>query len=186
MGETKDKRDFIRPEMRAALLTNRQGKLTSAQWREVVSEPLVPILLLMLPGILILRSALVTLLVGGLWIIGAAAVVGIGLMLALRARRYARVALEFAVLRAADPQRPSWMWWRPQVFLDSNGEPLRFHRSLAPPTGIQPGREYLVYYFTEASGKTLLSLGAVDHPDADHWRPSSHFEGRRQRRMSQG
>lgn len=185
MSEAKDKRDFIRPEMRAALLTNRQGKLTSAQWREVVSEPLVTLLLLMVPGILILRSALVTLFVGGLWIIGAAALVGIGLMLALRARRYARVALDFAVLRAADERRPVWMWWRPHVFMHSNGEALRFRRSLAPSAGIQPGREYLVYYFTEASGKTLLSLGAVDHPDADHWRPSSYFEGRRQRRMSQ-
>lgn len=184
MGEAKDKREFIRPEMRAALLTNRQGKLTSAQWREVVSEPVVTVLLLLVPAILILRSALVTLFVGGLWIIGAAVVVGIGLMLALRARRYARVALEFAVLRAADERRPFWMWWRPYVFVDSNGEVLRFQRSLAPSEGIQRGKEYLVYYFTESSGKTLLSLGAADHPDADHWRPSGHFENRRQRRVS--
>lgn len=169
--------------MREWLLVNRMGKLHSAQWRELVTEPLVPLLLLMVPGIMLLRSFLLTLFVGGLWMVGLGLLLGLGIMLFLRARRYARLPIYVATLRAAKPAPPVWMFWKTWEFADETGNRLDFYKSLSPDNQtVEVGKTYLVYYLREADRNILLSLAAVDHPDSSRWQPTSQFNDRLKRR----
>lgn len=176
---------IVSPTLRAWLLVNRTGKLHAAQWRELVTEPLVPLLLLMVPGIILLRSFLLTLFVGGLWMIGAGVLLGLGMMLFLRARRYARLPVQVATLRPTKHAPPVWMFWKAWEFTDESGKNLSFYKSLSPdnPT-VEVGKAYLVYYLREAERNILLSLVAADHPDVDKWQPTTQFSDRLKRRAT--
>src|SRR5262245_47026162 len=112
------KRDDVTSEMRERLLANRHGKLTSSQWWDMITEPLVMVLLLLAPGIIILRFTLVSLFIGGFWMVGLALIVGLVAMLVWRARRYARMAVQFATLYAGSEWRPKWMFWRAWILND--------------------------------------------------------------------
>jgi len=162
--------------MRERLLANRQGKLHSEQWREVVMEPLVTIMLLMVPAIILLRSFLLTLFVGGLWMVGVGALLIAGFMLFMRARRYARVRVHFGVFRAPDKLPSKWLFWKPIIFTAPDGTLLPFKHSLAADKKLQTNQEYLVYYFKSAEGCTLLSFAPTDHLESASWSPSKDYE----------
>ena len=51
-------RERVSSQMRSRLLTNRHGKLTSAQWKDMVTEPLGVMLLLLAPANIILGPRL--------------------------------------------------------------------------------------------------------------------------------
>jgi hypothetical protein len=175
--------DSVTREMRERLLANRHGKLTSSQWSDMVTEPLVMLLLVLAPGIVVLRYALVEMLIGGFWIIGTAVLLGLGIMLAVRARRYARMAIQFTTLYGGNESRPMWMFWKAWVLYDEAGKPVRFPKSLAPSIRIRAGQAYLVYYLNDGGSLVLLSIAPADHPDADIWKPSGVFNERLARRL---
>ena len=162
----------VSPQMRQRLQANRRGKLHNEQWREVVMEPLVTVLLLMVPAIMLLRSFLLNLFIGGFWMIGVGAIVAAGIMLLLRARRYARIPVHFGVFRSPEKPPSKWLFWKPIVFATSDGTLLSFKHSLAPDKRFQANQEYLVYYLKSTEGHTLLSFAPSDHLESDAWRPS--------------
>lgn len=174
-----DKRggNSVNEYMRARLLTNRHGKLTSDQWKDMVTEPLATLGLLLLPAVVILGPRLGAFIWGGFVLVSLGALIVLGAMLALRARRYARAPVHFAVLRAGNSP-PFWAFWRPLVFHTETGAEQRFGKRLAPYTRLQRNREYLVYFLREDAADVLLSLAPVDHPDAALWQPSAYFQDR--------
>jgi hypothetical protein len=166
----------VSPQMRDRLLANRRGKLHNEQWREVVLEPLTTVLLLMVPTIILLRSFLLTLFVGGLWMIGVGVVLVAGMMLLMRARRYARVPVYFGVFRAPDKLPSKWSFWKPIILTALDGTVLPFKHSLAPDKRFQANQEYIVYYLKSVDGNTLLSFAPTDHLESDTWRPSKDYK----------
>lgn len=179
----KTKRDPIIPEMRQRLSINRDGILSSQQWRDIVMEPLTPVLLMMIPAIFVLGPRLSLLLVRG-WFIALVAVGVLVLMLILRARRYARRPVFHAVLQAADTNPPGFMFWRPTVLVDASGKELKFSRWLSPRLALQQGVDYLVYYLEEPDSLVILSIVPVEHPDADLWQPTETFHRRFSQRQT--
>lgn len=165
--------------MRARLLSNRDGRLTPGQWRDMVTEPLVMLLLLLVPGIMIVGPRLF---IGAGWLIGLGGLAALAVVLLLRAQRYARLPVHYAVLSAADEFRPFWMFWKAQTFYTEAQKPLRFHKSLAPYLPLRGGERYLVYYLKDAGTNVLLSLAPADHVEASQWQPSPLFEARFKRR----
>ncbi len=159
--------------MRERLLANRLGKLHNEQRREVVMEPVVTVMLLMVPVIILLRSFLITLFWGGLWMIGVGALLVGVFMLFMRSRRYSRVQLHFGVFRAPEKLPSTWLFWKPIILTDAYGVLTSFKHSLAPDKRIQANQEYMVYYLKEAKGNTLLSFAPTDHLENASWRPSN-------------
>jgi hypothetical protein len=167
----KRKRDQVTEPMRNRLMANRDGRMYRDQWLDIVTDPLVTLLLLLAPALLVLVLLLVML---------ALLVVPV----AFRARHYARAPVHFEVLYGDANPRPPWMFWRPQVFYTGDGQPVRFGRRLAPFMFVRPEQAYLVYYLRDTSGNVLLSLAPADHPDAERWQPSKFFESRFTRRTA--
>jgi hypothetical protein len=169
--------------MRARLLTNRDGRLTPSQWRDMVTEPLVTLLLLLVPGMMVVGPRLFF---GAGWIIGLGGLGALAVVLLLRAQRYARLPVHYAVLSAGDEFRPFWMFWKAQTFYTESEKPLHFHKSLAPYMPLRSGERYLVYYLKDAETNVLLSIAPADHEDAAQWQPSSLYEARLKRRTRAG
>jgi hypothetical protein len=177
----KPKRDIVTPEMRARLLVNREGKLTSDQWKSIVTEPLATLLVLMIPGVFILGPRLAYFLVGGLWIVAVMVIVAVVAVLAARAARYARLPLHFGTFYAGDVP-PLWMFWKPDLLYTEADKPVRFGKRLAPNLRLQPGQSYLVYYLKDTGNNVLLSIAPADHVEADRWKPTPAFQARFSRR----
>jgi hypothetical protein len=159
------------------LLTNRQGKLTSDQWKNMVMEPVVALLVLLLPGVFILGPRLVV--IGrAMWMFALLLVVFVIVPVIWRAYRYARIPIRFDVLYLADSATPIWKFWQPPVMRTKAGELRSFTRRLAPNSPLNRSQPYLVYYFEDAGKYVLLSVAPANHPDADKWRPGTSFESR--------
>ncbi|GIL11722.1 MAG: hypothetical protein BroJett038_04420 [Chloroflexota bacterium] len=174
--------DSVNEHMRARLLVNRHGKLTTDQWKDMVTEPLTVIGLLLLPGILILGPRLGAFIWGGFALLTLLALAALAVLFIGRGRRYARAPVHFAVLQAGGGFQPFWAFWKPVVLHDISGEAVRFGKRLTPYTRLQPHRDYLVYYLKDRDTNVLLSLAPADHPDADLWQPSETFQNRFARR----
>lgn len=171
---------MVSKEMRSRLLMNRHGKLTSDQWKDMVTDPIVKLLLLLVPIILFFGPFAARLTFRAWWIILIALILVLGLPLILRARRYARAPLQFAQLYSGSSPLSPWMFWRPYTFFTAAGEPLRFGKRLAPFTLLKPDHLYLVYYLEDPGDRVLLSLAPAD--EAAEWQPSEHFYARQARR----
>ncbi|MBZ0283957.1 MAG: hypothetical protein K8L97_24675 [Anaerolineae bacterium] len=178
----KPKRDVVTPDMQKRLLINRDGKLTPGQWRDMITEPLVTLLLLMTPGIMVLGPRLGAMFFGGFTLIALLALVGLAVTVIFRAQRYARLPVHFEVFYAGNEFRPFWLFWRPQILYTRADKPMRFAKSLAPYLPLEPGQPYLVYYLKDTAANVLLSIAPADHPEAAKWQPSASFEGRYKRR----
>jgi hypothetical protein len=163
--------------MRDRLCTNRHGRLTTDQWKEIVTEPLV-LLLLALPVLLLVLGPRLAFLVGRGWLIGLGLVLLFGLVTVLRAVRYARAPVQVATLCAQDAGLWRPVLWKPVVLYRETGEGVRFAKRLAPTIHLRPDQRYLVYYLKEGSSHVLLSMAPADHPDAAQWQPSELFETR--------
>ncbi|MDX1994237.1 MAG: hypothetical protein SF029_17760 [bacterium] len=181
---TKLPRDTVVPEMRERLLTNRTGKLTPAQWVDVVMQPVITLLVLMIPATVVLWTRLALLLRPGLLVLGIITAVLLVTLVA-RAVRYARTPVHYTTLEAKAGSAPFWMFWKPVRLYDETGNALIFRKRLSPRPIITPGRRYQVYYLKEAGENILLSLGPTDHPDAAQWEPDRFFQTRHKRRTQQ-
>jgi hypothetical protein len=166
----------VSPQMRERLLANRHGKLHSEQRREAVMEPVVTVMLLMVPAIILLRRFLLTLFVGSFWMLGVGALLIGGFMLFMRSRRYARIPVHFGIFRASEKVPSTLMFWKPLSLMTTDGKRMPFKHSLAPDKSIQAGQEYLVYYLTSNGGHTLLSFAPTDHLESALWKPAKDFK----------
>jgi hypothetical protein len=173
----KPKKDAVSKEMRARLLANRNGRLTVQQYKDIITAPLATLLVLLAPLIVILGARLAVF-ARGLWIVLLIGIIGLLLTLLLRARRYARLPVHFAVLNAGEQPRAFWPLWKSQVMYTQAGEAVSFGSRLAPNLPLRPHADYLVYYLEDTGGRILLSLAPADHPDADQWQPTGVFDTR--------
>jgi hypothetical protein len=178
----KRKADIVTDKMRARLMQNRDGRIATDQWLDLITEPMVILLLLVAPAAVILGPnfflfplslelpflILIILLVFGIPIL-------------FRARRYARAPIHFDVLYAEDHPRAALIFWKPQTFITEDGKAVRFYKRLAPFMVFRPAHPYLVYYLEDPGGYILLSVAPADHADADQWRPTKFFERRKAR-----
>lgn len=181
---SKRKADIVNKAMRQRLQSNRNGVIATDQWLDLVTEPLVVLLLVVAPAMVILgprftafafslRFPIVLLL----------ALLAIVVPILIRARRYARAPIYFDVMYADENLAAPLMFWRPQRFETKAGETKRFTKRLSPPMYFRPGYPYLVYYLEDKGGSVLLSVAPADHADAEKWYPTRSFELRQQRRV---
>jgi hypothetical protein len=168
--------------MRARLAVNRHGQLTADQWKDMVTEPLVTLLLLLAPTIMILGPRVLAVTVRGLWVVAVVFVLMVVVPMIFRAQRYARAPVRCSTLYAGANPASRLFFWRPLVLYSADGEAVRFTKRLAPHLGLYPNRAYLVYYLQDSKHQVLLSLAPADHPDARHWQPSDLFQERLRRR----
>jgi hypothetical protein len=165
------------------LRTNRDGRIATDQWLDLVTEPLVILLLVVAPALIILGPRFsmfaVTLRVPILLLLGLLLLV---LPIVLRARRYARAPIKFDVMYADHNPAAPLMFWRAQRFETKDGGEMRFGKRLSPPMYFRPGSPYLVYYLEDGDTNVLLSVAPADHADAEKWYPTKFFELRQRRR----
>jgi hypothetical protein len=171
-------KNTVTSDMRARLAANRDGKLTSNQWKEIVTEPLATLLLLLVPGIILLRARVFYFVAGGGWLIGLLALAILVGVILMRAGRYARAPIHVGVFRAGEQFRPFWMFWKAEIFYDETGRAVRFYKRLAPSATRKADEQYLIYYLKDREGQVLLSIAPAEHPDATGWQPSSAFQSR--------
>jgi len=180
---TKRKRDILNAEMRDRLRSNREGRLSSAQWIAMTSDPLVTLMLLLAPAILIVGLRLPALL-SRAWLILLVILVVYGGMILLRARRYARARVHYKVLYAARPTLTRKALRRLPSFYDDRGQVFRFARWLAPRVPVMNDHAYMIYYLDDPKERVLCSLVPLTHEDADKFKPSPEFERRFERRAA--
>ena len=172
----------ISPEMRDRLLTNRHGKLTSDQWKDMITEPLVILLILVVPIIVFMGPRAAALTARGIGFVLLVGLILLGVPMLLRAQRYARAPVYFARLYAGDSVGPVAFVRRSQTLYTEDGKKVRFQKRLAPALRLRPNHAYLVYYLRDREQNVLLSLAPADHPDAERWQPSTAFHERFARR----
>lgn len=162
--------DKLPHEMLQNLARNRDGRLSTRQRMELITEPLTTLLLLAVPLILL----------AGRYgpagrIIVVALVVGFFLTMTLRAWRFARVKLRYRVLYSEGlPAR--WMFWRKTTLASKAGEPVRFNHRLSGKLKIKPDQALHVYYVEAVDRRILLNMVPQKHPQADAAEPSEYFE----------
>lgn len=175
----KPKRDPVTPEMRERLMANREGRLTPAQWGEMIAQPLVVMVLLVGFALAAFGPRLLPLL-RLWWLVIPIMLVIVFTPVTLRAFRYARAPIHFARLSAG--VQPWRGLRKPMVFHNEADEAVKFPRKLAPRLPLVIDAEYLVYYLDEPDGKVLLSAAPAEHEDAENWLPTRNFESRQRRR----
>jgi hypothetical protein len=175
----KRKADVVTDKMRQRLLTNRNGKIATDQWLDLVTEPLVVLLLLAVPAAIILGPGFTAFFISlRLPFILLIVLLVLGFPLVSRARRYARAPIHFEILYAESDPRAPLKFWKPQRFERQDGQIVSFHKRLAPFMFFRPGAPYLIYFLEDPRGYVLLSVAPVDHPDAQSWYPTKFFERR--------
>lgn len=174
----KPKRDNVAHEMRERLFANRNGRLLPAQWIDLVIEPLVTALILVMVALPVFGARFVALFRASWWILLPTIIVLIAVPAIMRAYRYARAPIQFAHLYGTERAGRRWAFWRPLEFQSAGEEIVRFTKRLSPRPVLQQDREYLIYYLEDARGKVLLSCAPADHQDAELWQPSKQFGDR--------
>ncbi len=155
------------------LQRNRDGKLSSRQWLELITEPLSTLLLLSVPLIL---------LVGRFGIAGRYIVLlviaSFAIMMALRAIRFSRVTLHHQVLYA-EQSHPRWKFWRKLTLTTVNGDPLQFDHHVMRHLDLPQNQALMAYYLVVGDRRTLISLIPQKHPQANIAKPTALFTRRK-------
>jgi len=172
--------DRVVPEMRERLLINRDGKLTSTQWLDLVTQPLMSLMVLSIPLMLFIPRLLFAM---GFWLIVMAVLIALTVLI-FRAFRYARTPVHFATLEA-EQSKQVWRFFGAIRLKDEEGRILRFTKRLAPMPQLTRGKRYIVYYIKDNDVFTLLSIAPTDHPKVKKWHPSQLFMKRFQQRSGQ-
>ena len=157
-------------ETRNDLKRNREGKLSSRQWLQLITEPLTTLLLLSVPLILIAgrygpAGRLMVMALIGAFV----------LTMGMRALRFARVKLCYRVLYA-DALQSRWKLWRKTTLASKSGEIIRFDHRLAGRVKVKPDQALHAYYVEAGGRRILLSVVPQRHPDSELAEPSIHFE----------
>lgn len=180
----KRKRDPVTADMRQRLLANRDGRLTPAQWGELIAQPLFMLILLLGMGIAALGTRMV-LLIRFWWLVIPLLLIVIVTPMIFRAFRYARMPVKVTHLNAGVQQWRAWGKTLNFYIPDDTpeGKPVKFSGRLTSRLPLTPDAEYLIYYLEEPNGRVLLSAAPSEHDDAEMWQPTRNFEIRKQRRM---
>ncbi|MCY3778758.1 MAG: hypothetical protein OXG78_00490 [Chloroflexi bacterium] len=155
---------------REDLKRNREGRLSSRQWRQLITEPLTTLLLLTVPLVLLvarygLAGRVIVLLL----------VAGFLLTIGMRAVLFARVKLSYRVLYAEGlPAR--WKLWRKTTLASKSGDAIRFDHRLAERLKLKPDQALHVYYAEAGGRRILLSMLPQRHPQGELAQPSDNFE----------
>jgi hypothetical protein len=173
----KAKREWVRTEMIRRLRSNRDGRLTPSQWLAITCEPLTTVLLLLAPALLIIGLRLPAL-AGRLWLMIPILIAALGIMLFIRARRFARAPLQALTLRAAPTPIMRRLLGQISVMQDADGTMYRFKTWLAPNIPLRANEEYLVYALEDGNQHVLCSVIPSDDPEATHYQPSAEFRRR--------
>ena len=157
-------------ELRNDFKRNREGRLSSRQWMQLITEPLTTLMLLSVPLILLAgrygpAGRMIVL----------ALVAGFALMMGMRALRFARVKLCYRVLFAEGLQK-RWMFWRKTTLTSRSGETIRFNHRLASKLKVKPDQALHAYYVEAGGRRILLSMIPQRHPLASLAEPSDSFE----------
>ncbi len=151
---------------------NREGRLSSRQWMQLISEPLTTLLLLSVPLVLLLgRYGM-----GGR-LIALALIAAFMLTIAMRALRFSRVNLCYRVLYP-EAIHPRWRFWKKTSLVSKSGEPVRFDKQIASKFKLLRDRGLCVYYFDYGQRRILISMIPAEHPKADLAEPSAAFVDR--------
>ncbi len=157
-------------ETRDNLNRNRDGRLSSRQWLQLITEPLTTLLLLSVP---------LTLIAGRYGPAGRLIVIAlIGafvLTMAMRALRFARVKLCYRVL-FADGAQSRWKLWGKTALASKSGASIRFDHRLSGRLNVEPDQALHAYYVEAGGRRILLTAVPKRHPDAELAEPSIHFE----------
>jgi hypothetical protein len=169
------------PEMAEKLSTNRMGRFTPAQRRNVFVIGAVALLIMLCPLTLLVQmfsiiflsdvpistlSGVIFSLVGVLILIVLAGLVGVNIQMFLveaflrQPIRYARGPLEIRMTEGKRPELPF-----SYIIADYSFAPY-----VAPPeVTLRVGAPYIAYY--SARSRLLLSIAALDAPDGAEWEP---------------
>lgn len=148
---------------------NREGRLSTRQWLELITEPVVSLLLLSVPLVLIFGRYGMA---GRLLVL--ALIAGFLATIVLRAIRFARVKLCYRVLYAEQLQ-PRWKFWRKTVLTSRAGDTVRFQHKIAGKLKIKPDDALHVYFVSAGDRSILVSMISQEHPKADLAEPSADF-----------
>lgn len=162
-------RDELPRELLADIKRNREGRLSSRQRVELVTEPLATLMLLSVPLILI----------AGRYgpagrVLVLALIAGFALTIIMRALRFSRVKLCYRVL-FAERLGSRWAFWRKTTLTDRSGGIVRFDHRLSRKVKIKPDQSAHVYYVEAAGRRILLNMTPRDHPQAELAEPSDNF-----------
>lgn len=161
--------DKLPSEMVTDIRRNREGRLSSRQRVELVTEPLATLLLLSVPLILIAGRYGPA---GRAFVL--ALVAGFVLTIVMRVLRFSRVKLCYRVL-FAERLHARWKFWRKTTLTDRSGEPVRFDHRLSRKLKIKPDQSMHVYYVEAAGRRIMLNMTPRDHPQAELAEPSDNF-----------
>ena len=161
--------DKLPSDLLADIKRNRDGRLSSRQRVELVTEPLATLLLLSVPLILIAGRYGPA---GRAFVL--ALIAGFVLTIVMRALRFARVKLCYRVL-FAERLHSRWMFWRKTTLTDRSGERMRFDHRLSRKLKIKPDQSLHVYYVEAGDRRIMLNMIPRDHPQADLAEPSDNF-----------
>src|SRR5690348_426262 len=114
----KRKREEVVPEMRDRLLANRDGRMTSGQWLDLIVQPLVVLALLLGVAFVVFGELLLSVAADFWWVGVPLILLLVFVPIILRGYRYARAPVHFAHLYATGQ---GW-FWRPLVFLNEDDE----------------------------------------------------------------
>lgn len=157
-------------ELRKDLERNREGRLSTRQWLQLITEPLTTLLLLAVPLILLVgRYGLA----GRLIVL--ALVVGFVLTMGMRALLYARVKLSYRVLYA-EGLHARWKFWRKTTLTSKTGDSVRFDHRLSDRVKLKPDQALHVYYAETGGRRILLSMAPKRHAESALAEPSINFE----------
>ena len=151
---------------------NRQARLSSRQMLELLTEPVVPTLLVFVPILLIFgRSGM-----AGKWI-ALGLLAALVVMIARRALQIARGKISYGVVYV-EGLPPAWMVWRRAAFASEKGEPIKFHRRIAGKLRLEREQALQVYAMQAGRRRVLLSMIPQAHPKADLAEPGDDFQRR--------
>ena len=156
-------------ELRKDFQRNRDGKLSTRQWIELITEPLTSLLLLSVPLILLAGRYGPA---GRLMVL--ALVAGFALTMGLRALRFARVKLSYRVL-FAERLHARWMFWRKTTLTDKAGQPIRFDHRLGSKLKVKTDQPLHVYYIEAGGRRIVVNMLPQKHPEASLAEPSEYF-----------
>lgn len=148
---------------------NREGRLSSRQWLELISEPLTSLLLLTVPLALLLGRYGMA---GRVLVL--ALILGFLATVAMRAVRFSRVKLCYRILYPEEIH-PRWRFWKKTSLASRSGESVRFDKRIASKIKLQPDQGLCVYYFDFGQRRVLVSMIPEEHPKADLAEPSEVF-----------
>lgn len=180
------KRKPITNMIKTWLGTNRHGRLTSDQWLNLVTAPILTLIFLSVPVTLLFIATPARLLLAfrgyGRWVLpiflGALVI-----MLVLRARRYARLPVYQGIFYSDERETSlGGMFQQNLRLFTEKGEPITFQRFAGPKPALEPDTPYMVYFLVEEDQRTLLSYAPTAHPDVERWEPSEKFYERQKGR----